>query len=133
MIRGFEQKYGLDYQETFSPVINMTCLRILFALAVNEEYIIKKFDIKTAFLYGQLNEEIYMEVPEGYDERNKICLLKMSLYGLKQAPLSWNKHFSEFLLSKTPIALKTEHCIFKNKTGTMCDGIIFGDFEQEIY
>lgn len=138
VIRGFEQKYGIDYQETFSPVINMTCLRILFALAVNKDYIIKKFDIKTAFLYGQLNEEIYMEVPEGYDEENMVCLLKKSLYGLKQAPLSWNKHFSDFLLSKGLIALKTEHCIFKNKTGTMFlaiyvdDGIIFGHSEQEM-
>lgn len=138
VIRGFEQQYGIDYQETFSPVVNMTCLRILFALAANKNFFIKKFDIKTAFLYGELSEQIYMEVPEGYDEKNKVCLLKKSLYGLKQASLNWNQRFTKFLLSKGLVAIKTEHCIFKNKNGTMFlaiyvdDGIIFSKNEQEM-
>jgi len=138
VVRGFEQKYGIDYHETFSPVVNMTCLRILFGLAANKNFIIKKFDIKTAFLYGPLEEEIFMEVPEGYSEEGKVCLLKKSLYGLKQAPANWNKHFTNFLLSKGLIALKTESCIFKNENGTLFlaiyvdDGILFGNDNNQM-
>lgn len=138
VIRGFEQQYGIDFHETFSPVVNMSCLRVLFALAANKEYCMKKFDIKTAFLYGELNEEIFMDVPEGYETKNQVCLLKRSLYGLKQAPLSWNKRFTTFLLKKGLKALKTERCVFKNDTGTIFlaiyvdDGIIVGFNEQEI-
>lgn len=139
VIRGFEQEYDVDYKETFSPVVNMNCLRILFALAANQNLLVKTFDIKTAFLYGPIDEEIYMEVPEGYDKNNEyVCLLQKSLYGLKQAPLNWNKHFTRFLTSKGLTALKVERSIFKNANSTLFlaiyvdDGLIIGKNEQEI-
>ena len=116
VIRGFEQEYGIDYTETYSPVININCLRILIALAANKGYVIKSFDIKTAFLHGELKEKIFMEVPEGYEQKDKVCLLKKALYGLKQAPLCWNTKFTNFLKSKGFNIIKAERCIFKNNT-----------------
>lgn len=63
-----QQKYGIDYKETFSPVVSTISIRILFALSVKTGVCITKFDTKTAILYGNLTEEIYIYVPEGYDE-----------------------------------------------------------------
>lgn len=139
VIRGCEQEYGTDYNETYSPVINMSCLRILFALAAHHNFIIKKFDIKTAFLYGNLSEEIYMEVPQGYSNKeNKVCCLKKSLYGLKQAPRVWNETFTNFLKSKGLKILKTEKCVIINDKKTVIiglhvdDGIMIGSNEEEM-
>ncbi|CAB3237590.1 unnamed protein product [Arctia plantaginis] len=73
VIRGFEQEYGLNHEETFSPVINSSSMRIIFALAAAKDYRIIKFDIKTAFLYGEIDEDIFMELPEGYKKTGKIC------------------------------------------------------------
>lgn len=76
-----------DFKETYSPVINSAPLRIIFALAAAKNYYTVKFDIKTAFLYREIQEEVYMRLPEGFEEEcGKICKLKKALYGLKQAP-----------------------------------------------
>lgn len=115
VIRGCEQKYGIDYKETFSPVVNINSLRVLFAIAASKDYLIRKFDVKTAFLYGEINETIFMEIPEGYEQNsNKVCLLQKSLYGLKQAPIQWNIKFTNFLKTCGMIALKADQCIFRN-------------------
>lgn len=79
VVRGFEQIYGIDYEETFGPVINNASLRILFALAVKKNYLLITFDIKMTFLYGKLDEDVYMYPPEGYNYGNKICKLQRAL------------------------------------------------------
>lgn len=97
VVRGCQQTQGLDYEETFSPVISNTSLRLIFAIGANLNYKFKKFDIKTAFLYGDIKETIFMKLPEGFqDSNNKICKLKKTLYGLKQAPFEWNLKFAIF-------------------------------------
>lgn len=138
VIRGFEQKYGIDYQETFSPVVNVNALKVLFAIAISKDYEIRTFDIKTAFLYGDLNEKVFMHIPEGYEQNeNKVLQLRKSLYGLKQAPLQWNKRFTNYLKDCELTSLKTEHCIFKNKKGSLYlaiyvdDGILMYDKNNE--
>lgn len=79
--RGFLQKYSIDYKETYSPVVNITSVRLLLSIAGQKGYKIKQFDVKTAFLYGNLEEDIYMEVPLGYNlNKDKVCKLKKSLY-----------------------------------------------------
>lgn len=71
---------------------------ILLSIAAREDFQIHQFDVRTAFLYGELAEEIYMEAPQGIDiEENKVCKLNKSLYGLKQSSRCWNKKFSHFL------------------------------------
>jgi hypothetical protein len=94
------------------------------------------FYVKTAFLYGDLEEEIYMEIPEGYKNKGKICLLKKALYGLRKAPSRWNKKFTNFLKEEGLNQLKSNQCIFKNDTINVYlaihvyDGIIIGENER---
>ena len=102
-MKGFLQKYGIDYEEIFSPVCRYESIRLLISIKASEGLLAKQFDIKTAFLNGLLDEEINMEIPEGWPkEEGKVCLLRKSLYGLKQAPRTWNKTFIEFITSATP-------------------------------
>ena len=89
VVKGFRQKEGLDYFDTYSPVTRITSIRLLIALAAVYDLQIHQMDVKTAFLNGELEEEIYMEQLEGFivsGQENKVCRLVKSLYGLKQAP-----------------------------------------------
>ncbi|OWY91395.1 Gag-pol Polyprotein, partial [Phytophthora megakarya] len=92
-IHGFKQKYGVDYVETFAPVIRYDTIRASIMYAVKRGWLVLQYDIKTAFLYGQLTELIFMEQPVCFEEngRQLVCQLVKSLYGLKQAPAVWNK------------------------------------------
>ena len=87
--KGFTQKQNIDYFDTFAPVTRISSIRVLIALASIHKLFIHQMDVKTAFLNGDLEEEIYMEQPEGCvvsGQENKVCKLLKSLYGLKQAP-----------------------------------------------
>ena len=87
--KGYSQKYGLDYEETFSPVVRFTYIRMLLVFAVQHNMLIHQMDVVAAFLNRSLQEDIYMEQPDGYVQAKNeqmICKLKKSLYGLKQAP-----------------------------------------------
>ena len=134
--RGFLQKEGLDYTETFAPVVRYDSLRVLLAHVAQEDLETVTFDVKSAFLYGDLEEEIFMEVPKGVcvnksenvcgvnveacDESgdanvfrgNVVCKLRKSLYGLKQAPRCWNIKFKRFLNSFNFCESEADKCIF---------------------
>lgn len=113
-------------------MVNSSSVRILIALTAKENYHLITFDIKTAFLYGELDKNIYMYLPKGYNYGDRICKLEKALYGLKQAPLKWNQRFSSFLKKKGLEPLKTEHCIYVTKNRTIIvgfyvdDGILIG-------
>ncbi|PNF42902.1 hypothetical protein B7P43_G12889 [Cryptotermes secundus] len=115
VVRGCQQKEGeIDFKDTFSRVVDMHSLRVLFAIAARKNMNMQTFDVKTAFLYGDLEEENYMEIPEGYKNTGKVCLLKKALYGLRQAPSKWNKKLTTFLKEEGLNQLKSDQCIFKN-------------------
>ncbi|GJX57367.1 retrotransposon protein, putative, ty1-copia subclass [Tanacetum coccineum] len=100
--KGFTQTYGVDYEETFSPVADIKAIRILIAIAAYYDYEIWKMDVKTAFLNGRLNEDVYMVHPEGFvnpKHPERVCMLQRFIYGLKQASRSWNKRFDEEIIS----------------------------------
>nr|GEY76848.1 zinc finger, CCHC-type [Tanacetum cinerariifolium] len=102
VIQGFRQKEGIDFFDTYAPVARITTIRLLLALAAIHDLVIHQMDVKTAFLNGDLDEEIYMKQPEGYvmhGHENKVCKLKKSLYGLKQAPKQWHQKFDDVVLS----------------------------------
>ena len=85
----YKQREGLDYFDTYSPVTRITSIRMLIAIAAIHNLEIHQMDVKTVFLNGNLDEEIYMEQPEGFivhGQEKKVCRLVKSLYGLKQAP-----------------------------------------------
>lgn len=101
--KGFTQIEGIDFQETFSPVARYEAIRFLLAHAALENWELEAMDIKTAFLHGELNEEIYMEQPEGFvkkGQETKVCKLQKAIYGLKQASRTWNEKLHQTLLEQ---------------------------------
>jgi len=111
--KGFTQKKGIDYEETFSPVVRFETLRLLFAYATANNWSLQQMDVKVAFLNGELDEEIYMEQPEGYvNDPNMVCHLRKSLYGLKQAPRCWNAKFRDFMAKQKFIQSAADPCLF---------------------
>ena len=100
--RGFSQKEGIDYDETFAPVARYTSIRTIISLAVVLGWRLPQMDVKTAFLDGIIEEEVYIEQREGFVVHGKeshVCRLKKALYGLKQAPRAWYGRIDGFLVS----------------------------------
>ena len=100
--KGYNQEFGRDYIETFSPVIKSTTLRLVLDVAVSNSWPIKQLDVNNAFLQGTLTEEVYMDQPPGFIDADKpdyVCRLNKAVYGLKQAPRAWYNELRTFLLS----------------------------------
>jgi len=95
--KGCSQQPGIDYEETYSPVVRYTSIRLLLALGAKYNLDIDQMDVTTAFLHPDLDEEIYMELPDGYKLNGEVCRLKKSIYGLKQASRAWNKKLDQLL------------------------------------
>lgn len=111
--RGFTQEYGIDYQETFSPVVKFSSIRTILSIAAKEDLILKQFDVKTAFLYGDLQEDVFMKQPVGFEDGSgRVCKLVKSLYGLKQASRCWNKKFTTFINKFNFVACSADPCVF---------------------
>ncbi|KAK1649198.1 hypothetical protein QYE76_067003 [Lolium multiflorum] len=119
--KGFRQIQGVDYDETFSPVAKLKSVRILLAIAAFFDYEIWQMDVKTAFLNGDIEEELYMVQPKGFvDPKNadKVCKLQRSIYGLKQASRSWNLRFDRVIKDFGFIRTHGEACIYKKVSGS---------------
>ena len=116
--RGFTQVQGIDYEETFSPVIRHSTLRLLLAIAVENDLQCDQMDVVTAFLNGDLSETVYMKQPKLCEEKGKedhVCLLKKALYGLKQAPRAWNHKLHEALIEMKFKRSENEPCVYISK------------------
>ncbi len=100
VVKGFTQKEGVDFKETFSPIMKFDSIKIVISIIVVEDMNITQFDVCTAFLYGEIEEEIHMTQPLGLEnikETGKICRLCMVLYGLQQFSKIWIRKFNLFL------------------------------------
>ena len=127
---GYTQKYGVDYQETFAPVAKINTIRILISLAVNRDWVLQQFDVKNAFLNGDLEEEVYMELPPGAKQKSlsEVCKLKKTLYGLKQSPRAWFGRFSSMMKEFGYKQSNLDHILFiKHKEGRITTLIMHVD------
>jgi hypothetical protein len=99
--KGYSQQKRVDYEEIFSPVVRHTSIKAVLALVAHYDMALEQMDVKTAFLHGDLEEQIYMEQPEGFSQPGQehlVCKLKKSLYGLKQSPRQWYKRFDSYMI-----------------------------------
>ena len=100
--KGCSQISGIDFNDVFSLVVKHSSIRTLLSIVAMRDYELEQLDVKTAFLHGELEEDIYMDQPEGFVVSGKeklVCRLKKSFYGLKQSPRHWYKRFDSFMLS----------------------------------
>ncbi|KAJ0880614.1 putative RNA-directed DNA polymerase [Helianthus annuus] len=128
--KGCSQKEGIDYEETFSLVVKLVTVRCVLSLAVQNNWKLYQLDMNNAFLYGDLNEEVYMNLPEGYgsSDPSKVCRLKKSFYGLKQAPRMWNEKLVNALLEFGFIQSKCDTSLFiKNVNGVFVVLLVYVD------
>jgi hypothetical protein len=141
--KGYSQTYGIDYDETFAPVAKMSTVRMLVSCAANFNWPLHQLDVKNAFLHGDLQEEVYMEIPPGFatsQAAGKVFKLKKSLYGLKKSPRAW---FDRFRLAVCGMGYKQcngDHTVFYRHSKTRItilavyvdDIVITGDDAEEI-
>jgi hypothetical protein len=117
--QGFTQKPGIDYEETYSPVVRYASLRALFGLAAHYSWEVHHMDVKSAYLNGTLQETIYMRQPEGFIEAGKehyVCQLKKGLYGLKQAGRCWNHTIDPALCKLGLTPLDKDSCVYLHRS-----------------
>nr|XP_016434943.1 PREDICTED: protein fluG-like [Nicotiana tabacum] len=129
--QGFTQTYGVDYQETFAPVAKMNTIKILLSCAANLDSDLQQFDVKNTFLHGDLEEEVYMEIPPGFDtaqSQGKLCRLKKALYILKQTPGAWFDRFNKAMISFGYQQNNADHTLFiRHQTGKFTHLIVYVD------
>jgi len=121
--KGFQQQDGIDFTETFSPVVKSPTIRAILAIATHFDWPIQQLDVSNAFLHGSLEEEVFMEQPPGFINQrfpNHVCLLKKALYGLKQAPRAWFNKLSSTLLHLGFSASQVDHSLFVFHTSHIC-------------
>jgi len=119
VIKGYRQREGLDYFDTYSPVTRINSIRMIIAIAALRNLEIHQMDVKTAFLNGDLDEEIYMEQPEGFiapGQEKKVCKLVKSLYGLKQAPKQWHEKFDHTMITSGFKINECDKCVYVKET-----------------
>ncbi|KAL5815400.1 hypothetical protein ACOSQ4_026041 [Xanthoceras sorbifolium] len=129
--KGFTQKEGIDYTETFSPVSKKDSLRVILALVAQFDFELQQMDVKTAFLNGDLEDEVYMKQPEGFpssDGEQLVCKLKKSIYGLKQASRQWYLKFHNVISSFGFVENIMDQCIYQKVSGSkICFLVLYVD------
>jgi histone deacetylase 1/2 len=120
--KGYKQRYGIDYEDTFSPVVKAATIRIVLSIAVSRGWSLRQLDVQNAFLHGLLEEEVYMRQPPGYEDKmnpHYVCKLDKALYGLKQAPRAWYSRLSQRLLELGFAPSKGDTSLFYFRKGKL--------------
>jgi hypothetical protein len=137
--KGFQQDDHFDHSEIFAPVAKLPTLRILLAIANKYKLSLHQMDVKSAFLYSEIDEEVYLKKPEGLKKDGKVLKLKKSLYGLKKAPKMWNETFNEFMIMEGFKRSQSDYCLYHKGSNEkfyvllyVDDLIIAGEDEKNI-
>ncbi|GJS93365.1 retrovirus-related pol polyprotein from transposon TNT 1-94, partial [Tanacetum coccineum] len=140
--KGYAQKEGIDFEESFAPVARLEAVRLFVAYAAHKSFPVYQMDVKTTFLYGPLKEEVYVNQPDGFIDPyhpDQVYRLKKALYGLKQAPRAWYDELSNFLVSKGFLKGSIDPTLFITKHGEdillvqiYVDDIIFGSTNPKL-
>jgi hypothetical protein len=141
--KGYAQTYGIDYEDTYSPVAKMTTVRAIIVMATAKGWSLHQMDVKNVFLHEDLQEEVYMEQPPGYVDQthpNLVCRLKKTLYGLKQAPRAWSDKIGQYLVTSGFETSNADFSLYLKKTDHgivviviyVDDFIITGDRDVDI-
>ncbi|GJU93677.1 retrovirus-related pol polyprotein from transposon TNT 1-94 [Tanacetum coccineum] len=140
--KGYAQKEGIDFEESFAPVARLEAVRLFIAYAAHKSFTVYQMDVKTTFLYGPLKEEVYVNQPDGFVDPyhpDQVYRLKKALYGLKQAPRAWYDELSNFLVSKGFSKGSIDPTLFITKHGEdillvqiYIDDIIFGSTNPKL-
>lgn len=119
VVKGYSQQYGVDYAEVFAPVARLDTIRVILSLAAQKGWMIYQLDVKSAFLHGELSEEVFVAQPSGYVQKgheHKVYKLKKALYGLKQAPRAWYSRIESYFLKEGFKKCPHEHTLFIKST-----------------
>jgi hypothetical protein len=140
--QGYNQEEGIDYEETYAPVARLEAIRLLLAFACAKDFKLFQMDVKSAFLNGHINEEVYVAQPPGFESHkhpDHVYKLKRALYGLKQAPRAWYERLSKFLLDQGYSRGKVDTTLFIKRQGKhlilvqiYVDDIIFGSTNMKL-
>jgi transposase InsO family protein len=129
--KGYKQRYGIDYEDTFSPVVKAATIRLVLSLAVSKNWSLRQLDVQNAFLHGILEEEVYMSQPPGYVDKQHpdyVCKLDKALYGLKQAPRAWYGRLCGKLVALGFVPSKADTSLFYyNKRGYQMFILVYVD------
>ncbi|CAL2271707.1 unnamed protein product [Prunus armeniaca] len=131
--KGYTQTYGIDYEETFALVAKLNTVRVLLSLAANLDWPLHQFDVKNAFLHGELTEEVYMDIPPSYNttQTGTVCRLRKALYGLKQSPRAWFGRFTMEMKNNGFKQYNSDHTLFlKHRKGKLQDYLAI-EFEMK--
>ncbi|KZR96863.1 Copia protein (Gag-int-pol protein), partial [Daphnia magna] len=119
--KGYTQRLGLDYAETYAPVVKLDSLQTILSIAAHRDLDMIQLDVCTAFLYRDVEEELYVRQPEDFISTNNaslVCRLHKGLYGLKQASRLWNSKFDVFLTTFGFISSQADPCVYLQKTNS---------------
>ena len=120
--KGYSQIPGMDYTDTYSPVVRLETIRAILSLAVSQDWDIQQMDVKGAYLNGILKEEVFMEQPQGYEDgTDRLCRLIKTIYGLKQSGREWNHELNKALENKGFNRLYSDPCTYIRKTGDIIE------------
>lgn len=129
--KGFTQRPGIDFNSTFSPVVKPATVRLVLSIACQRQWGLHQLDVNNAFLQGQLEDEVYMQQPQGFESTtypNYVCKLRKAIYGLKQAPRAWFLSLSSFLLSYGFLGSKSDSSLFiYSKAGVLMYLLVYVD------
>ncbi|CAL8161763.1 unnamed protein product [Prunus armeniaca] len=129
--------YGIDYEETFAPVAKLNTVRVLLSLATNLDWPLHQFDVKNTFLHGELMDEVYMDIPPGYNttQTGTVCKLRKALYGLKQSPRAWFGRFTMAMKNNGFKQCNSDHTLFlkhqKGKEISQLQDYLATEFEMK--